>query len=179
MWAITGVYFVFPSPVQKAFGLFKTPTPARQSGWNPHSRPLPIGVYLEKSRQLFPKEELAYLYMDVYRPNGQVAVFLSRDPSVPLTLSEDIVRLNPATAEVLAVESSNKWSLGEKIALGSYSVHFGDFGGLFSKILWVLLGIGLAGLTVTGYPMWWNRLLRKKWRSLTRARTAASAKPCA
>ena len=168
MWAITGTYFIFPGPVQKAFGLFKTPAPPKQSGWNPRSSHLlRVGAYLQQSRQLFPSDVLAYLYMDVDRPNGQVAVFLSRDPSVPLTLSEDIVRLDPATAAVLTVESSSKWSLGEKIALGSYSVHFGDFGGLFSKILWVLLGVGLSGLTVTGYLMWWNRLLRKKWRALT------------
>jgi uncharacterized iron-regulated membrane protein len=108
--------------------------------------------------------------MDVSRPQGQVSVFLSKNPAVPLILLEDIVRFDPGTGEVIQTESSERWTLGERLALASYSVHFGDFGGRWTKTLWVALGLIPAFLTITGYLMWWNRVLSKKWAQLTRER---------
>ena len=69
---------------------------------------------------------------------------------------------------MLYTESSAKWSLFEKILMSLYSIHFGDFGGTVSKVLWALLSLVLSLLTVTGYLMWWNRVLRKKWDALRR-----------
>lgn len=163
MWAITGAYFIFPNVIQKPLRLFAQPATAKQSGWKPGRELLPVDMYVEKAAKAFPNEQLAYLYLDVFRTDGQVAVFLSRDPAIPLTLKEDIVHLDPATAQLLWTESSSQWSTAEKILMASYSVHFGDFAGTFSKVLWAILGLSLTFLTITGYLMWWNRLLRKKW----------------
>jgi len=169
MWGFSGFYFAFPEKVQAVFGLFPADANQRQSTWKPN-RPLRgVGEYLDTAQNIFPDTRLAYLYMDVYRPGGQVSVFLSRDPRRPLTMLEDIVRLDPATGDVLAIESSRKWSLGEKIALVSYSVHFGDFWGAWSKAAWVVLGLSPAALAITGCLMWWNRVLMRKWRALQRA----------
>lgn len=163
MWAITGAYFIFPSAIQKPLRLFVQPATAKRSKWIPGQELLSIDTYLKQAVKTFPHERLAYLYMDVFRPGGQVTVFLSQDPAVPLTLQEDIVYLDPATADVLWTERSRQWSTTEKILMASYSVHFGDFAGTTSKVLWLVLGLSLTLLTITGYVMWWNRLLRKKW----------------
>lgn len=45
-------------------------------------------------------------------------------------------------------------------------LHFGTFGGVWSKALWVVLGLAPSVLFVTGSVMWWNRVLSKKWRRL-------------
>jgi uncharacterized iron-regulated membrane protein len=161
MCAITGAYFIFPSVIQKPLRLFTQPATAKQSGWKPGHQLLSVDMYVEEATKVFPHEQLAYLYLDVFRPDGQVAVFLSRDPAKPLTLEEDIVPLDPATAKLLWTESSSQWSTTEKILMAFYSVHFGDFAGTFSKVLWVILSLSLAFLTTTGYLIWWNRLLRK------------------
>ncbi len=170
MWGLTGAYFIFPQQFNNAFGLLSS-TGGLQSQWMPKQRMLGLDVFLNKAWRLYPNSKLAYLYMDVYRPHGQVTVFLSRDPSVPLTLLEDIVRFDPGNGQIVDDESSAKWSIPEKIALGSYSVHFGDFGGVASKIVWAFLGLVPAGMVVTGYLMWWNRSLKKKWAALRRAGT--------
>jgi uncharacterized iron-regulated membrane protein len=47
-----------------------------------------------------------------------------------------------------------------------YPLHFGTLWGLPVKILWALLGFGLAVLSVTGLLMYWNRYLGARWRSL-------------
>lgn len=116
--------------------------------------------------RLYPGDKLAYLYLDTHRQHGAVKVFLSRDPTVPLTLLEDVVTLQPATGEVLSNISSADWTIGERLSTSIYTVHFGDFGGLPSEIAWALLGLVPVLLTVTGYVMWWNRVLRKKWERL-------------
>ncbi len=168
MWGLTGAYFIFPGVIQKPLHLFSTPAGAKRSHWTSGARLLSIDAYVSRAEKEFPGEDLAYLYMDVFRPEGQVAVFLSTDPAIPLTLREDIVHLDPGTAEVLWTESSKKWSPAERILMGSYSVHFGDFGGIVSKCIWCVLSIALSILTLTGYLMWWNRVLRKKWQSYRR-----------
>lgn len=171
MWGLSGFYFAFPEKMHAIFGLFPSSANQKQSKWTPKQRLLGVGDYLVTAEGIFPDSRLAYLYMDVYRTGGQVSVFLSRDPRRPLTLLEDIVRLDPASGDVLQIESSRKWSLAEKVAMASYSVHFGDFGDTWSKIAWVVLGLAPAALAITGCLMWWNRVLMRKWRALHRAST--------
>lgn len=172
MWGLSGFYFAYPQASNRLLGLFSnSPTP-KNSVWQPGQKLLPIDTYLNTAKLTFPASEFMYLYMDVYRPGGQVTVFSSRDPAKPMTLSENIVRLSPATGEVLVTESSDWWSLKEKVVLASYAIHFGDFGGFWSKAAWVLLGLTPAILAITGYVMWWNRLLGKKWETLRRKEVA-------
>ncbi len=166
MWGATGAYFIFPQQVQKVFGLFENQKPSRSSGWKPEQPLLPTGTYVDTAKRTVGGADLAFLYMDVFRPDGQVTAFLSRDPAVPLTLLEDIIRMDPANGNVLQIESSRRWSFGEKLLMATYSIHFGDFGGNSSKALWAVLGLTPALLAVSGYLMWWNRYLSKKWREL-------------
>jgi uncharacterized iron-regulated membrane protein len=51
-------------------------------------------------------------------------------------------------------------SPGDKIVRLFTLLHFGTFGGWPIKALWVLLGLTPVVLFVTGYLMWWNRVLR-------------------
>jgi uncharacterized iron-regulated membrane protein len=104
--------------------------------------------------------------MDVYRPHGEVQVYMSPDPSVPMELMEDEVVFNPASGAVLMNTSSARWTAGERFSLAVYSLHFGDFGGLPLQILWALLGLVPGVLVITAYVMWWNRSLKKKWKKL-------------
>lgn len=168
VWGVTGAFFIFPQPIEKALGMFQSATPAKISTWQPGQQLLPTAAYVNVAEREFGDAELAFLYMDVFRPQGQVTVFLSRNPAVSLTLLEDIVRMDPATGQVLQIEGTRRWSIPERIAMATYSIHFGDFGGNFTKALWVILGLAPALLAATGYLMWWNRYLSKKWRALSR-----------
>jgi uncharacterized iron-regulated membrane protein len=70
---------------------------------------------------------------------------------------------------------------GEPVLLALIQMHFGRFGGLWVRYLWVLLGLLPAVLFVTGFALWWTRVVRR-WLAnaarrgavtLTRASTAA------
>lgn len=65
-------------------------------------------------------------------------------------------------------------SRGDKIVRWFTLLHFGTFGGWPVKALWVLFGLAPAVLFVTGYLMWWNRVLRP-W--LTRLSYARRSEP--
>jgi len=61
----------------------------------------------------------------------------------------------------------------------AHPVHVGDFAGWPIKAVWVLLGLAPAVLFVTGFIMWWNRVLNP-WRKrafLIRPRVSGFAVP--
>jgi uncharacterized iron-regulated membrane protein len=64
---------------------------------------------------------------------------------------------------------------GRPISLGQmpHSIHVGDFGGWPVKALWVALGLVPPALFVTGFVMWWDRVVQPFMRM--RSRRAASA----
>lgn len=172
MWGITGVYFIFPKTVQGAINAFSSMESLKQapSTWKPGDRVLPVSDFIQRAQAMYPRDQLAYAYMDTGRPSGEVQIYMSPDPSVPMELLEDEVVFNPASGAVLMNTSSARWTAGEKFALGVYSAHFGDFAGLPLQILWALLGLVPVVLVITAYTMWWNRSLKKKWAKLSARR---------
>jgi uncharacterized iron-regulated membrane protein len=169
MWGITGVYFIFPDAVQDVISAFSDVNGLKQlpSDWKLGDPVLPVGELIRRAGNMYPRDRLAYAFMDVARPEGEVQVYMSPNPSVPMELLEDEVVFNPATGAVLMNTSSARWTAGERFSLGVYSVHFGDFGGVLVQILWALLGLVPVVLVITAYTMWWHRSLKKKWAMLT------------
>lgn len=49
---------------------------------------------------------------------------------------------------------------GEGVLLGMIQLHFGRFGGLTIRFLWLVLGLVPAVLFVTGFVLWWTRTRR-------------------
>ncbi|TAN05712.1 MAG: PepSY domain-containing protein [Rhodanobacteraceae bacterium] len=172
MWGITGVYFIFPKAVQGAISAFSSTASLKEvpSNWKPGDRVLPVSDFIRRAQALYPRDHLAYAYMDVGRPHGEVQIYMSPNPSVPMELLEDEVVFNPASGAMLMNTSSARWTTGERFALGVYSAHFGDFGGLPLQILWAILGLVPVVLVITAYTMWWNRSLKKKWAKLSTRR---------
>ncbi len=83
---------------------------------------------------------------------------------------EDVVTFEPATMRVLSDQSTSKLNPAERISLALYSIHFGDFGGLWLKIAWSTIGLVPGVLAATGYLIWWSRVLKKKLRQLLQGR---------
>lgn len=169
MWGITGTYFIFPRTVHGLINAVSSMASLQEapSDWKPGQRVLPVSDFIASAQHMYPTDRLAYLYTDVDRPHGEVQVYMSPDPAVPMELLEDEVVFHPGTGAILMNTSSASWTAGERLSLAAYSVHFGDFGGLPIRILWALLGLVPVVLVITAYAMWWNRSLRKKWQQLT------------
>ena len=168
MWGITGAYFIFPQPFARGIAFFSSMGHMQEkpSHWRTSQGIHDPDAYISKARQLYPDAQLAYFYMYTRQDGGFVKVFLSRDPQRPLVMMEDVVSFDPATLDILSDISTRKLTAGEKLSLAVYSIHFGDFGGQTIKFLWFVIGLSPALLAVTGLIMWWNRVLKKKWRKL-------------
>ena len=163
MWAITGAYFIFPQPFRQAIRLFSTaPHEPQASGWNPGQTILDLDQFVAKAKRLYPDSQLSFLTLAVQQSNGYIDVLLSRNPAFPTTILRDEVFFNPATAQILGSESSSHWTIGYMLCYWAFSAHLGDFAGWASKAAWTILGLAPVGLVITGYLMWWNRVLKKK-----------------
>lgn len=170
VWGITGLYFGFPLHFRKAVAAFSPVVPMpRDSHWTPGQSVLPMDRFIDRAKQVFPGTELVFLTYGVQQKDGAIVAILSRNRAAPLEVERCIVYLHPSTAAILGTEDSAHWSWGDRVLMWAYTAHFGDFGGLATKLVWFVIGLVPAGLTVTGYLMWWNRVLKKKWVSLKRS----------
>ena len=167
IWGLTGLYFGFPFHFRRAVAMV-TPIVAmpKPSQWKPGYPVLPVDQFIERAQTTFPGTELVFLTYGVQDENGSIVVLLSRNRRIPLEIARDIVYFHPSTLEILGTEDSSRWSWGDKLLMWAYTAHFGDFGGLPTKLIWAVVGLIPAGLTITGYLMWWNRVLKKKWHGL-------------
>lgn len=79
------------------------------------------------------------------------------------------VFLHPQTLEVVDVWTPE--TIGVNAYLNEYidPLHFGNFGGIWTKFIWFLFGIALTAMSVTGVMMTWKRV---KSKTITRAQIA-------
>ncbi|MBN4007082.1 PepSY-associated TM helix domain-containing protein [Nostoc sp. LPT] len=106
-------------------------------------------------------------------PDGALrSIDLTTDPKAPLRLRMKLpqeqleygmsnVYLDQYSGQVLRVENSLKASLGDKILNSFQPLHFGTFGGLPTRILYIFLGLAPLILFITGFVMWWYRYRAK------------------
>ncbi|MEH2120863.1 PepSY-associated TM helix domain-containing protein [Nostoc sp.] len=66
------------------------------------------------------------------------------------------------SGQVLRVDNSLKASLGDKILNSFEPQHYGTFGGLPTRILYVFVGLAPLILFITGFVMWWDRKRKQK-----------------
>ena len=167
-WAISGIYFAWYRQVVAAVNLV---SPLR--GMNSPSVPTLAPIEAHAS--------LESVVAAAQKASPQGRLFSLSDPSLTTDLvyalmdlrapgdfsHRDIVTIDTRTARPLTV-----WHYGQNHSLGDWFIwsmhplHFGTLWGLPFKILWFLVGIGLAILSITGLLMYWNRYLRHRVRSV-------------
>jgi uncharacterized iron-regulated membrane protein len=104
---------------------------------------------------------------------GPVELRLSRPGD--LSAGSNRVYLDPVSARVLAIDRAADRPLGARF-LGAFSpVHYGQIGGFFAKVLWVLLGLVPTVLLVTGLIVWLRPSKAKPSQTGERVRAAVPA----
>ena len=107
-------------------------------------------------------------------PDGALqSIDLTTDPKALLRLRMKLpqeqekygmsnVYLDQYSGQVLRVENSLKASLGDKILNSFQPLHYGTFGGLPTRILYIFVGLAPLILFITGFVMWWYRKRKHK-----------------
>jgi len=165
-WSISGVYFAWYRPFESAVnavfplrGMLSPGLPSLPSA-DPAAR-ASLATIISSAQSASPRGRLFGLSDPSL--TGPV-VYAQMDLGDPGDFSHrDIVTIATATGRVLNVwHYGDNHTVGDWIMWSMHPLHFGTLWGLSFKILWFLLGISLAVLTVTGLLMYWNRYLRHR-----------------
>ncbi|WP_448501233.1 PepSY-associated TM helix domain-containing protein [Sphingomonas sp.] len=119
---------------------------------------LPLGTYASVATEAFEGLEPRTVRFP-FKPGEPVVVEgFTGDPLVRERANE--VWLDPATAKVLKVQRSAQMNALNYMTEIADPLHFGTLGGLATKLLWFIAGLGLSGLALTGTWLTWKRLRR-------------------
>jgi uncharacterized iron-regulated membrane protein len=72
------------------------------------------------------------------------------------------VYLDQFSGERLATPRRQRSSVGDRIMDWAAPLHLGNFSGLPAKLLWFAMALTPATLFVTGFLMWWTRVVRPR-----------------
>jgi uncharacterized iron-regulated membrane protein len=93
-----------------------------------------------------PRKASSALVIDLPNPGNRVASGVTR------------VFVHPATGETLDIRDARREVSGIRLSMAAAPVHFGEWGGCVSKLLWCLLGLTPGALFLSGFLMWWTRV---------------------
>jgi uncharacterized iron-regulated membrane protein len=179
MWAITGVYFVWPSEFRRTVNavspltIAATPT-SNPAGAESDSRPT-WRELIARAEQRVPGQYI----QRVVPPSTDTGAFLVMfSPVRPAPVGREQltpVYLDQYTGAVLKESPRQGRSAGDVIMDWVAPLHVGSFGGMTIRVAWLILGLAPPLLFITGFIMWWSRVVRPRWLTARRAASEAAA----
>ncbi|NBB85953.1 MAG: hypothetical protein GVY12_07000 [Bacteroidetes bacterium] len=129
---------------------------ASLDGIGPQPELLPASAYVASAKEAFPALSVHTVRMpdapdDVVYVDGQAGNPVTRDRA-------NKVHLHPLTGEVLGVQRSSDLGPAAFIADIADPLHFGYFGGFWTKVLWCALGLLLSFSILSGTYLWVVRM---------------------
>lgn len=134
------------------------------------NQPTPVGSlqrHVDAARAVFPEMTARNISL----PSARQDQVLITGPSTDWLLRDRASRvtLDPGTAQVLAVQRPEDLEARQYIADLADPWHFGDVGGLPTKLLWFVCGLLLTGLSASGVWLTWRRTRQTfgRWHLIT------------
>lgn len=163
MWAVTGMYFAFPSAFRSAVNRLSpiTVAPAPQSNPRSDQTPLAWRALVDEARRHAPGQHIARVVVPTNEKAAFLAMFSSVRPTPP-GAELTPVYLDQYTGALLAGTTPATRTAGDVIMAWVSPLHVGNFGGIGVRMAWLVLGLAPALLFVTGFIMWWTRVVRAR-----------------
>ena len=178
IWALSGIYFGWPRQVflfvDSISHVVSARPPAITVSSETHARALDLRALIQRAKALDPGTTVGGVAFP-YSRRAPLAILMRRR-NAPGYEYVDTVYFNPYNSAYIST-----WRYGVNQSLGDWIVwlqvplHFGTYWGWGVKILWAAAGLTIPLLAVTGLLMYWNRLLRRKWRKLHAPQAALAA----
>ncbi|HIK06869.1 MAG TPA: PepSY domain-containing protein [Trichormus sp. M33_DOE_039] len=112
---------------------------------------LALGEILQRADQALPEATTTYISF----PTSPESVFrVGKRFAEEKEVWRSRVYLDQYTGKVLYVRSSRSLSVGDKVLDAFIPLHYGTFGGLATRILYIFVGLAPTVLFVTGFAMW-------------------------
>lgn len=166
-WGVSGFYFGWSGEgrrlVDRISPLVSTVSPSIRVQPRPQPPAADLDLMLATTASLdpgatlrtiaFPSGRSAPIEISMQRPGTRGAEFA------------DTLYFDPWDGQCLGIwKYGVNQSIGDWLVWSQIPLHFGTFWGVGVKIVWALLGLSIPLLSVTGLLMYWNRVLRRKWR---------------
>ena len=118
---------------------------------------LPLSQLLDKVQQLRPELQIRSVWFDngYLQVNGQAGHVLVRDRA-------NKVYVNPVNGDIVYNQNASDLSLYWRLSDTADPLHFGDFAGLISKLIWFVFGLLLSFMALSGSYMYLKRQLAKR-----------------
>lgn len=168
--AITGIWYLVEYTAVYT-GNYSAPKPlkiavAKLKSYGPSPLALEPETLIDSAKRAFPDLEISSLHFPITTADpvivyGQANAILVRDRA-------NSVALDPFDATVMNTRRAEELGLGDRLQDSVDPLHFGDFGGVPTKILWSLFGLALPAMILTGAylsirqgktqpgPRWWQ-----------------------
>ena len=172
LMSITGIWYGIEATRLLPVPEDPQPVPARED-----AAVLPLDALLEAVRTQWPELHIER----VIPPGGRYGAALYVEGRAGHLLVRDRINhlvLDAHDGTVVTRRSASEAGAFERWIDTADPLHFGDFGGLVSKIVWFLFGLLLSGLCLTGAYLHAQRLAREADRP-SRSRWPGTAAACA
>jgi uncharacterized iron-regulated membrane protein len=142
---------------------------------------VPEGVAMLAPAQLGPAiaaAEAAYpglnvRYVSLPNENNPLLQMQGDYKAVLVRHRANAVWVDPATSEVLLKTDGRDMNLHQRIGEMADPLHFGYFGGYWTKVPWFLFGLLMTGLSVSGAAIYSLRIAREREKPIRLVRSAA------
>ncbi len=177
-WAVSGIYFGWPRQVFRFVDSISPVIAARPPAVRvaPESSfpELDLRALVQQARTLDPGTTVGGIAFP-YSRRAPLGILMRRGNSVGREYV-DTVYFNPYSGDYISTwKYGVNQSAGDWIIWSQVPLHFGTYWGLNVKIVWAAAGLAIPLLAITGLLMYWNRWLRRKWKTLRKARAEAVA----
>ncbi len=71
------------------------------------------------------------------------------------------IAVDPFSGEILGADLASDAPALHRIGAMVNPLHYGDFGGLWSKTIWFVFGLALSSLAITGIVIYWSRTAKQ------------------
>lgn len=144
-------FYDFTTPIIYA-ATFTAPPPELASTVVEGKAPLTVSELLQKAETVFPDGDTTYVNIPT-TPDAAFGIN-KRVPGEKEYWGRSRLYLDQYTGEVLHVYDVRSLPLGERVLDGFGPLHYGTFGGLPTRILYVFVGLSPTVLAITGWVMW-------------------------
>ncbi len=160
--AFTGFCWNFINFMQPAvYALTFTPIDSQEMVSQPLTGRSPFGIdrLLQTAEAILPGGQLTFVSVPGSDPKAPFRIY-KRFPRDAGNYN-NYVYLDQYTGKILKQHNSNSSLLGERIWSSFEPLHYGTFGGLPTRILYVFVGFAPLVLLITGFVMWGYRKKEK------------------
>jgi uncharacterized iron-regulated membrane protein len=174
LFAVTGSYFTWPRQYRAAIAAVSPLTPSDPPKSDIERRgltPVTLEAMVARARSHQPRARVVRVATPG-RADQPYTVFLADGPS---DAPRDLTRyfFDQHTGALLKIAPRGiTGSTGDIVVAWIGPLHTGNYGGVWVKALYVIVGLAPALLFATGFLMWWNRVVIPRWRELRRSLAA-------